>query len=577
MKITSLHLKNFKRFNDLQIKNISNDTKLVLLIGSNGAGKSAIFDAFSFADGVVKRDPISIIEFKPYFKKKESELTEVQITFDDYPPIWISDDTLTATAKSMRLNHLQTMKLGVKQRLTFNFKQLTAMNLFYGRTSFRQLSRLTRTSLGQTQSINNQQDIDRPKFFIDRDNRFENDIEKMTEMILKDLFALRKSGDEIYQKYIKPINDSLGRVFGGRNGTKLELTEIIPPLEGKTAQITFKKGHSTFHYDYLSAGEKEVFNLLLNLQSRAALYQNTIYYLDEMDLHLNTQLQYDLLKEIVEHWIPTNCQLWTASHSLGFIEYARQSETAALFDFDNFDFDLPHVLTPEPKENTDIYEIAVGKAFLPSLFQHLNLFFVENKDRIYYAEAGIPKTVFISDNNRNNVFHKVRTSDMKGIVDRDFLTDDDLQCIQQQYPNLCILPYYSIENYLYHPDNLLEYYQKKHLFYDRNHYIEQLIAAKNEVKDLIILDVVSTRTTYPYFGEPIFNNKPLQNRFKIKQENTLQVVEIHKYLNSNELEIFYKVLQMKIYCTQVPQRQNIAKADLAKTDWFKHQIAKLLS
>jgi AAA15 family ATPase/GTPase len=577
MKITSLHLKNFKRFTDLQIKNISNETKLVLLIGSNGAGKSSIFDAFSCADGVVKRDPISIIDFKPYFKKNESQLTEVQITFDHYPPIRITDDTLNTTSKGMRLNHLQTMKLGAKQRLTFNFHQLTALDLFYGRTSFRQLSRLTRTSLGQTQSIHNQQDTDRPKFFIDKDNRFENDIEKMTEMILKDLFALRKSGEEIYQKYIKPINDSLGRVFGGRNGTKLELTEIIPPLEGKTAQITFKKGHSTFHYDYLSAGEKEVFNLLLNLQSRAALYQNTIYYLDEMDLHLNTQLQYDLLKEIVEHWIPMNCQLWTATHSLGFIEYAKQSETAALIDFGNYDFDLPHVLTPEPKENADIYEIAVGKAFLPSLFQHLNLFFVENKDRIYYAEVGIPKTVFISDNNRNNVFHKVRTSDMKGIVDRDFLTDDDLQFIRQQYPNLYILPYYSIENYLYHPDNLLEYYQKKQLPYDKNHYIEQLIAAKNEVKDLIILEVVSIRTTYPYFSEPIFNSKPVQNRFKLKQENTLQAVEIQKYLNSNELEIFYKVLQMKIYCTQVPQRQNIAKADLAKTDWFKQQIEKLLS
>ncbi|MEO0040808.1 MAG: hypothetical protein RL329_256 [Bacteroidota bacterium] len=577
MKITGLHLKNFKRFNDLQIKNIANETKLILLIGANGAGKSCIFDAFRFADSIVKRDPISMIDFKPYFKKKESQLTHVQMTFDDYPPIDISDDTFNTTGKGMRLNHLQTAKLGAKQRLKLHFHQLTALDLFYGRTSFRQIARLTRTSLGQTQPIDNQQDTDRPKFFIDRDNRFENDIEKMTEIILKDLFALRKSGEEIHQKYIKPINDSLGRIFGAQNGTKLELTEIIPPLEGKTAQITFKKGNSTFHYDYLSAGEKEVFNLIFNLMSRARLYQNTIYYLDEMDLHLNTQLQYDLLKEIVEHWIPKDCQLWTASHSLGFIEYAKQSETAAILDFDNYDFDLPRILTPEPKENPDIYEIAVGKAFLPALFQHLNLFFVENKDRIYYAEVGIPKTVFISDNNRNNVFHKTRTTDMKGIVDRDFLTDEDMQFIGNQYPNLKILPYYSIENYLYHPDNLSEYYQKKDLHYDKKNYIEQLIIAKNEVKDAIMLQIVSSRATYPYFGEPIFNHKPLQNRFKIKDENYIQSTVIQKYLNSNELEIFYKVFQMKIYGTQVPQRQNIAKVDLAKTNWFKQQIEKLLS
>ena len=57
--------------------------------------------------------------------------------------------------------------------------------------------------------------------------------------------------------------------------------------------------------------------------------------MDELDLHLNTQLQYNLLKEITENWIPENCQLWTASHSLGFIDYANGSEMAAIIDFDD--------------------------------------------------------------------------------------------------------------------------------------------------------------------------------------------------------------------------------------------------
>jgi AAA15 family ATPase/GTPase len=573
MKISSIHLTNFKRFNDLQIENISNKSKLVLLIGSNGSGKSCIFDAFSFADSEMKRERMEESDFQKYFKKDASQDTHVQIRFGNQG-IQFSDNHYKSKFK--KLNHQQTLKLNANQRSKMNFNQITLFDAFYGRTSFRQVARLTRTSLGQGQPIDFQ-DADRPKFFIDRDRRFENDIEKMTELILNDLFTIGESGEVIYQKYIYPINSSLERIFGEQNGTKLELIKIIPPLEGKTAQIIFKKGKTTFHYDYLSAGEKEVFNLIFNLMNRANLYQNTIYYLDEMDLHLNTKLQYNLLKEIVEHWLPMNCQLWTASHSLGFIEYARQSEEAAIIDFDNYDFDVPRVLMPEPKENPNIYEIAVGKDFLPSLLEFLNIYFVENKDREYYAAIGLARSVFVSDNNRNSVFHKARTTDMKGIVDRDFLTDDDIQLIVDQYPNLKILSYYSIENYLYHPDNLEAFYEKKGIPYDKNNYIEQLILAKNQVKDSITLQIVSSRATYPYFGEPIFNGKPLlQNRFKIKEENYIQSGEIQKYLNSNDLEVFYKAFQIKIYATQVLQRQNIAKSDLARTHWFKQQMEKIL-
>ncbi len=45
MIIKSLQLKNFKRFTDLTLQGIPDDAKLVLLIGSNGSGKSSVFDA----------------------------------------------------------------------------------------------------------------------------------------------------------------------------------------------------------------------------------------------------------------------------------------------------------------------------------------------------------------------------------------------------------------------------------------------------------------------------------------------------------------------------------------------------
>jgi len=553
MKISKIHLTNFKRFTDLLIDNIPSTSKLVLLIGANGSGKSSLFDAFGFMDTAIKENYGRDDAFWNYYRKYKDSPASVTVFFDENSENTVSSDNYN--------------KLYHKKSPT----------TFYGRTSFRQIPQLTRTVLGQGGQVDFQKDSDRPRFFIERDNRFENDVEKITEIILKEIFLLQQSGEHIRQKYINPINSALENIFGSGNGTKLQLIEIIPPLEGKVAQITFRKGDSEFHYNYLSAGEKEVFNLLINLLSRGSFFQDTIYFFDELDLHLNTKLQFNVLKEITENWIPENCQLWTASHSLGFIEYAKQTDIASIIDFNDLDFDFPRVLTPDPKDNPEIYEIAVGKEFLPALFQQMNIYFVENKDRDYYATVGIANTVFVSDNNRNNVYHKVRATNYKGIVDRDFLSDDDILQIRQHYPNLTVLDYYSIENYLYHPDNLLDYYNSKNIAFDKEDYITQLTEAKNRAKDVFISTLALKRTEYPYFGEPEHNGKALQNRFKNKGENGEQSAIVAGYLNSNDFDTYYKSLPMKTYCTELPQRQNISKSDLAKTLWFKTKTEELLN
>jgi len=48
MRIKKIELTNFKRFTSLTISDIPDTTKLVLVIGSNGSGKSSLFDAFDW-------------------------------------------------------------------------------------------------------------------------------------------------------------------------------------------------------------------------------------------------------------------------------------------------------------------------------------------------------------------------------------------------------------------------------------------------------------------------------------------------------------------------------------------------
>ena len=547
MQITKLELINFKRFTHLLIKDIPADTRLVLLIGANGSGKSSVFDALELLNKVIRGEGPSP-QWVDYYCKQAKR--DFKIVID---------------------KGLGDIEIIGKEP---NRESLRGIN-FYGRSSFRQVPRLIRTKLGDTR-FDFKQDSDRPKYFIDRDERFENDLESITGIILRDFFRAPDAGTKIRERFLDPINRALANIFGAKNGNKLELIEIIPPLEGNIAQVTFRKGNSEFHYNQLSAGEKEVINILINLSSRKESLEDAICFFDEIDLHLNTKLQFELLREITEHWIPASSQFWTASHSLGFIEYARSSPYAVILDFDDLDYDLPQTLTPVPDDQADVYEIAVGKEFLPALFAGKRLCFVENNDRDYYGSLGLPNVLFASAANRNDVYHKVRNEPtVWGIVDRDFLTDEDIALIRNQYPRLFILPFYSIENLMYHPDNLAEYYHIKGQAFDRADYLRRLTEHKNQIRSSLVLSLMTNRTSYHYFGEQEFAGQPRQNRFRIKQENNDQSLVLSTWLDSDAFDLWYKIFPMKSYATDLPQRQHIPKPELIKTAWFKNQIEQM--
>ncbi|HEV2479046.1 MAG TPA: AAA family ATPase [Puia sp.] len=550
MKIKSLQLKNFKRFTDLTLKDIPDNAKLVLLIGSNGSGKSSVFDAFAYlANQNKKAAPVNVLAaaYDVGYRKDPPHPEEI-ILETEY-----GQEGLIGGA-FVRSNKIEATS-------------------FYGRTSFRQIPRLTRRSLGTNFNIIS--DNDRPPSFIDRDERFENDLEHIYGRLLREYFT-NNDRSKITKEVIDPINSSFERIFGNSNGTRLRLKEVIPPLEGNIAQINFQKGNSTFHYNYLSAGEKEVFNILINLIARREYYTDTIFFYDEIDLHLNTRLQYNFLKELVEFWIPQNCQFWTASHSLGFIQYAKDSEQAVIFDLDDYDFDEIKVLVPQAKDSSDIYEIAVSREILPSLFKDYTVYFVENKDRNYYSSLNIPHVLFVQANNKKAVYHKVKNGEFHGIIDRDFLTDGDIKEVEKQYLKLKRLRLYSIENYLYHPDNLEEYYSTRKEPYSKQEYKSTIAMEKEAVFGEIRRKLALVRMTYPFFEEPEFSSKANQKRFRNESENLAQVEELEKYLSSSEFDVFYKVFPMKDYATQLKERQNINKSDLSKTNWFKKQIEALL-
>src|SRR5690606_19087471 len=103
--------------------------------------------------------------------------------------------------------------------------------------------------------------------------------------------------------------------FSLRNCLDLEL-HSIGDIEAARGTLYFTKpDHSKeFEFNVLSSGEKEVIDILLDLYLRQDEYDESIFLLDEPELHISTAIQRKLLFEI-NRLIGPNCQVWLSTHS----------------------------------------------------------------------------------------------------------------------------------------------------------------------------------------------------------------------------------------------------------------------
>lgn len=546
MQIQKIRLQNFKRFTDLTIDGIPENTKLVLLIGANGSGKSSVFEVFDLIRmGLGGKNYHNTQDnFQPYYLKNQEKSFEIRITTNDGE---IFKDNYYSLKKGQEL-----------------------AQKFFGRSSIRIVPKiLNHANIGQIATDN-----DSPKTYIENDTRFINDvfayISEIDKALREPVFSGRSADTlEIFRTFIQPLNISLYKIFGENETISLQIVEFQNATPSEPAKLIFKKGESKINYDLLSHGEKQVIILLLNFIVRRKYYEDAIIFIDEMDCHLNTSLQYNLLKEITENWIPDNSQLWTASHALGFIDYAHDSENAEIIDFDSLDFDKSQILTPQPKENLEIFELAVSKDTISKILEGRKIVFSENTDTVIYNNLSMTNTYFFNAIDKGDVFHKAKNLNTLGLIDRDFLNDEELENLSKTYPFLKILPYYSIENLLFHPDNLEEYYLTVKKDFIKVDYINALINLKNQELVDLATGITLARNGYPFYKEN--ESSKLLKDFK---EN---LKDITKLLKSDDFETFYKVFPAKDYGKSLPQRANLTKINLGRTNWFRNQIEKLFA
>lgn len=309
MRISNIKLSNFRRFADLEVKNIPASAKLVVLTGPNGSGKSSLFDAMLVRYRVNSRFGWNG-DYQYYNRPDQSERT-------------VPTDNI-----AIQTHGAQPLSRGS----------------IYVRSAYRHDAEFSTKTLSRQGPILDKLPLER---LIDIDATVAINYGRLASQAMEDVFVNEDASTSMgayRDKIVGDIRAPMQRLF-----PDLTLVGVGNPLDDGT--FYFDKGSiKNFEYKNLSGGEKASFDLILDLVVKRKSYGEAIYCIDEPEIHLNTKIQGALLKELLD-LLPGDSQLWIASHSIGMMRTARElydanPSSVVFLDFGGRDFDQPTVIEP---------------------------------------------------------------------------------------------------------------------------------------------------------------------------------------------------------------------------------------
>jgi len=347
VRIKAIIVDTFKRFSHLEIRDIPQTAKMVILVGPNGSGKTSLFEAINMWQKIRGfRSPLD----QTYYEKKQN-------------------DTVEPTNE-----HMQKWQQASFQKVTIDFYDAVingedARGHFYFRSAYRNEPDFNISSFESKQDPTKSL---RLNTLIQNDITVSENYQRLIANTLEGVYntANDKKTVEIFrEELIGKIRNSLNNIF-----PDLNLSSIGNPLVN--GSFYFEKGLSkNFHYKNLSAGEKSAFDLVLDIIIKSHYFVDAVYCIDEPELHMHTELQGSVLRELYK-LIPEHSQLWISTHSIGMLQMAEEienlnRETIIFLDFSNRNFDDKEEIRPA-KINKAVrekfYELALGdfaKLMLP--------------------------------------------------------------------------------------------------------------------------------------------------------------------------------------------------------------------
>ena len=482
MKIKSIKMEGFRRFKNLTIKDIPEETRLVVMIGPNGSGKSSVFDALHrfryISGGILGLNPDSyLIKFGLYeedFEEPGIEEPEIQEPGFEEPAVEFHTDAP---------NDKDAFRRSVHMRSAYRNDSANSSNFFQ-----------------RTQPLIEQLRFQR---LAENDQAVASNYDRILSPWVERVSARKKNGetaDDIEDDLYGELREAILELF---NDPQLTLIGLGDPKNGKIFE--FDKGTSQgFSYENLSSGEKAALDLILDIIVAKLEFNDTVFCIDEPEAHIHTKLQGPLLNQLYK-LIPENSQLWIATHSIGMVRKAQDlwregknngKDSVVFLDFgrEGLDFDNPETIKPTPPNPNfweRVYEIALGD--LAELVITERTAFCESSgfdSECYHNifKSRYPDLTFEPIEGKGNVIKSVKAANRAlgkiaksakviGIIDGDNATCSDRERYAQD--GIRILGKKSIESYLL-DDEVLKKLCEDHGESDK---ISDLLTAKQDALD----------------------------------------------------------------------------------------------
>ena len=328
MRIRNIRLTGFKRFTDLTIQDIPDTTKLVILVGPSGSGKSSLFDAIN-AWGKDYRNSSYDPEY--YRKDRQPNDSRSRERFDNLGVKIEADDCPS------------------------NLGEACYVRSAYRHTSKFSVSQMTKIDESQYWRLDRSQNLSAP------DAEVEKNYQRVYARMMNELFNPQvRTNVDIREQVIGQVRDALQSIF-----PDLRL-HSLDDSEGQ-GTFYFEKGEAKkYNYVNLSGGEKAAFDLLLDFIVRKESYSNAVMCIDEPEVHMGLSAQSKLL-EVLYELIPEKSQLWLGTHSIGILRASKRILEAkpgkvVFLNFSGQDFDQKVPMKPITNPDRNLWETLYDSA-----------------------------------------------------------------------------------------------------------------------------------------------------------------------------------------------------------------------
>ena len=475
MRIKRINLNAYKRFFNLTIELGENPARIVALVGPNGCGKSSVFDGMLYLANSYARVGAPHNRDYSYHSLMNSpgySCDNVTVCFDSGLFIYVCQGK---------------RGLGLEHTL-FSFRSSFRYNGSLNVTEAKAVSEIKDNNYGASSAS-------------DIDQRIEQSYRRLNIKYNNYLNSQDCRPSEAKAHIIGELNAAI------KNCLALEI-DNLGDIEAGKGTFFFRKSDTPnpFSYNVLSSGEKEVIDLLLDLYLRKDEYTDSIYIIDEPELHLNTAIQRKLLIEI-NKMIPENCQIWIATHSIGFLRALQDelNDVSQIIEFkaENKWASEPYTLMPMVKSRNNWRNLfATALDDLTGLVSPKRIVYCEGRaeprqdgsERGFDAEVyntifgeKYPETLFISSggntelDQRSDIAISILSKVFSGVEilvlkDRDMAsgkvtTESDRQDYLNNNPtNHRVLKRFEIENYLFDKEVLKNYCAKNEKTFDETTY-----------------------------------------------------------------------------------------------------------